>query len=129
MIAATLTARAFDRLQLFDGGSRYDQRKTYEEVEANAIGTEYLRAGLLPTGAAEKVRRFLKKYLNERIQTVLSGAGPGDGVVFSAVGKNGDTIGVARETTVAAGIERVARTASAAPMTRTATPAGFSMRR
>jgi hypothetical protein len=28
--------------------SRYDQRKNYEEVEANAIGTEYLRADLLP---------------------------------------------------------------------------------
>ena len=28
--------------------SRYDQRKNYEEAEANAIGTEYVRAGLLP---------------------------------------------------------------------------------
>ena len=28
--------------------TRYDQRKTYEEAEANAIGTEYLRADLLP---------------------------------------------------------------------------------
>lgn len=28
--------------------SRYDQRKIYEEEEANAIGTEYLRADLLP---------------------------------------------------------------------------------
>jgi hypothetical protein len=28
--------------------SRYDQRKNYEEAEANAIGTEYLRADLLP---------------------------------------------------------------------------------
>ena len=27
---------------------RYDQRKNYEEAEANAIGTEYVRAGLLP---------------------------------------------------------------------------------
>jgi hypothetical protein len=27
--------------------SRYDQRKNYEEAEANAIGTEYLRADLL----------------------------------------------------------------------------------
>ncbi len=29
--------------------SRYDQRKNYEEAEANAIGTEYLRADLLPS--------------------------------------------------------------------------------
>src|SRR5215472_16639108 len=28
--------------------SRYDQRKNYEEAEANAIGTEYLRTNLLP---------------------------------------------------------------------------------
>jgi hypothetical protein len=28
--------------------SRYDQRKNYKEAEANAIGTEYLRADLLP---------------------------------------------------------------------------------
>jgi hypothetical protein len=28
--------------------SRYDQRKNYEEAEANAIGTEYVRADLLP---------------------------------------------------------------------------------
>ena len=28
--------------------NRYDQRKNYEEEEANAIGTEYLRADLLP---------------------------------------------------------------------------------
>jgi len=27
--------------------NRYDQRKAYEEAEANAIGTEYLRADLL----------------------------------------------------------------------------------
>src|SRR5664279_4004791 len=28
--------------------SRYDQRKNLEEEEANAIGTEYVRAGMLP---------------------------------------------------------------------------------
>src|SRR3974377_1939224 len=32
--------------------TRYDQRKNYEEAEANAIGTEYLRADLLPAGDA-----------------------------------------------------------------------------
>ena len=29
---------------------RYEQRKNYEEAEANAIGTEYVRADLLPGG-------------------------------------------------------------------------------
>src|SRR5271170_4187588 len=36
--------------------SRYDQRKNYEEAEANAIGTEYVRADLLPAADAAKVR-------------------------------------------------------------------------
>ena len=36
---------------------RYDQRKLYEEEEANAIGTEYVRADLLPSSDAENVRR------------------------------------------------------------------------
>lgn len=47
--------------------NRYDQRKNYEEAEANAIGTEYLRADLLPATDAEKVRALLAKYVDERI--------------------------------------------------------------
>jgi hypothetical protein len=47
--------------------SRYDQRKNLEEEEANAIGTEYLRAGLLPAADAVKVRAFLKDYVGQRI--------------------------------------------------------------
>jgi hypothetical protein len=46
--------------------SRYDQRKNYEEAEANAIGTEYVRAGLLPATDAASVRELLKKYLEQR---------------------------------------------------------------
>ena len=47
--------------------SRYDQRKNYEEEEANAIGTEYLRADLLPSADAAKVRALLRAYLDQRI--------------------------------------------------------------
>jgi hypothetical protein len=47
--------------------SRYDQRKNCEEVEANAIGTEYVRADLLPTGDATRVRTLLSDYLEQRI--------------------------------------------------------------
>jgi len=47
--------------------NRYDQRKNYEEQEANAIGTEYVRADLLPAADAAKVRVLLKSYLNQRI--------------------------------------------------------------
>jgi hypothetical protein len=47
--------------------SRYEQRKNYEEDEANAIGTEYVRAGLLPASDAAKVRELLRSYLDQRI--------------------------------------------------------------
>jgi hypothetical protein len=47
--------------------SRYDQRKNLEEEEANAIGTEYVRADLLPADSAEKVRSLLHGYLDQRI--------------------------------------------------------------
>ena len=47
--------------------SRYDQRKSYEEGEANAIGTEYVRAGLLPADEGQRVRQLLKQYLDQRI--------------------------------------------------------------
>jgi hypothetical protein len=47
--------------------SRYDLRKSYEEEEANAIGTEYTRAGLLSSADASKVHDQLVKYLALRI--------------------------------------------------------------
>jgi hypothetical protein len=47
--------------------NRYDQRKNYEEEEANAIGTEYLRAGLLPAADAAKVQTLLLNYLDQRV--------------------------------------------------------------
>jgi hypothetical protein len=47
--------------------NRYDQRKTCEEAEANAMGTEYSRAGLLPAAEAARVRALLKAYLDQRV--------------------------------------------------------------
>src|SRR5271154_2313298 len=46
---------------------RYDQRKNYEEAEENAIGTEYVRASLLPAAETVKVRGLLRSYLEQRI--------------------------------------------------------------
>lgn len=46
--------------------SRYDLRKFYEEAEANAIGTEYVRADLLP-GDGNRIRELLREYLSQRI--------------------------------------------------------------
>ncbi len=46
---------------------RYNQRKIYEEDEANAIGTEYLRVGLLQAADVVKVRGLL-------VNTSISGS-------------------------------------------------------
>jgi hypothetical protein len=68
VVAATLTL-----LGLIIGFSfsmatdRYDQRKNCEEAEANAIGTEYVRADLLPAADAARVRASLVAYLDQRI--------------------------------------------------------------
>ncbi len=56
--------------------SRYDQRKVYEEAEANAIGTEYVRADLLPGTNAEKARLLLGGYLDQRILFYKARGGP-----------------------------------------------------
>jgi len=47
--------------------SRYDQRKDYEEEEANAIGTEYVRANLLPAADRARIRTLLVQYLDQRL--------------------------------------------------------------
>ncbi len=51
---------------------RYDLRKTYEEAEANAIGTEYVRADLLPEPYATQVRTLLRQYTDLRIRFYLT---------------------------------------------------------
>jgi hypothetical protein len=48
--------------------ARYDLRKMYEEAEANAIGTEYVRADLLGPAEAAEVRELLKQYTDLRIR-------------------------------------------------------------
>jgi hypothetical protein len=47
--------------------SRYDQRKNLEEAEANAIGTELVRAELLPPADTAKIVELLKRYLDQRL--------------------------------------------------------------
>ncbi|MDR3427508.1 MULTISPECIES: hypothetical protein [Silvimonas] len=46
---------------------RYDQRKNYEEEEANAIGTEFIRVDFLSVPAAAQLRTLLVKYLDQRV--------------------------------------------------------------
>jgi hypothetical protein len=68
ILAATLTLLGLIiGFSLSMAVTRYDQRKNYEEEEANAIGTEFLRADLLPAADAVKVRGLLKRYLDQRV--------------------------------------------------------------
>jgi hypothetical protein len=73
VLAATLTL-----LGLIIGFSfsmattRYDLRKTYEEAEANAIGTEFIRADLLPAADGAQVRDLLRQYTDLRIRFYTS---------------------------------------------------------
>ncbi len=53
--------------------TRYDQRKNDEAAEANAIGTEYVRADLLPAEDAARTRELLKQYLDRRIAYYRAG--------------------------------------------------------
>lgn len=48
---------------------RYDLRKNYEEAEANAIGTEYVRADLLlPVEEGPRVKALLREYTAQRLR-------------------------------------------------------------
>ena len=69
ILAATLTLLALIIGFSFSmATNRYDQRKNFEEGEANAIGTAVLRADLLPPSDAAKLRKLLRLYLDQRIQ-------------------------------------------------------------
>lgn len=47
--------------------SRHDLRAQLEAAEANAIGTEYVRADLLPAADAVRVCMLLRRYLDQRV--------------------------------------------------------------
>jgi ABC-type multidrug transport system fused ATPase/permease subunit len=47
---------------------RYEDRSQTVVAEANAIGTTYLRARLLPEGVRDEVQALLRQYLDVRIQ-------------------------------------------------------------
>jgi hypothetical protein len=73
ILAATLTLLALIIGFSFSmATNRYDQRKNFEEAEANAIGTEILRADFLPPADAANVRKLLGEYLDQRILFYLN---------------------------------------------------------
>jgi hypothetical protein len=73
ILGATLTLLALIiGFSVSMASSRYDQRKSLEEAEANAIGTELLRVDLLPPADAANARRLLGAYLDQRILFFLN---------------------------------------------------------
>jgi len=73
MVGATLGLLAFILAFTFGlAAGRYDTRRQTVLDEANAIGTTYLRAGMLPDRRAE-VRALLRDYVEVRLQAVESG--------------------------------------------------------
>ena len=52
--------------------NRYDAKKTLVREEANAIGTAWLRADLLPAGDRAEAKELLREYLETRLAFVQS---------------------------------------------------------
>jgi hypothetical protein len=74
IVAATLGLLAFVLAFTFGlAASRFDARKMVVLEEANAIGTTYLRAGLLPDGRGLKIRKLLGDYVDARLDAVQTG--------------------------------------------------------
>jgi len=72
MVAATLGLLAFMLAFTFGlATSRFDMRKALVLDEANAVGTTYLRAAMLPDGRDE-VRALLRDYVDARLAAVQS---------------------------------------------------------
>ena len=73
MVGATLGLLAFMLAFTFGlAAARFDTRKQVLLDEANAIGTTYLRAGMLPD-RREAIRALLRDYVDTRLEAVLSG--------------------------------------------------------
>jgi len=73
MVGATLGLLAFMLAFTFGAAAeRYDSRRQLVLDEANAIGTTYLRAGMLPE-RRDEIRNLLRDYVDSRLQAVRSG--------------------------------------------------------
>src|SRR6516164_6207356 len=76
MVGAELGLLAFILAFTFGlAATRFDTRRQVLLDEANAIGTTYLRAGMLPE-RGEEVRRLLREYVATRLEAVQRGKLP-----------------------------------------------------
>jgi len=73
MVGATLGLLAFILAFTFGlAAARFDSRRQVLLDEANAVGTTYLRAGMLPE-RGEQIRGLLRDYVGARLDAVRSG--------------------------------------------------------
>src|SRR5262245_17794876 len=74
VVAATLSLLAFLLAFTFSlAASRFETRRTLVVDEANAIGTTYLRAAMLPEPHREAIRTLLREYTDVRLEAVQPG--------------------------------------------------------
>ena len=74
MVAATLGLLAFMLAFTFGmAGSRFEARRQVLLSEANAIGTTYLRAAMLPEPMRTEARNLLRQYVDVRLEAVQPG--------------------------------------------------------
>jgi hypothetical protein len=75
MVAATLGLLALMLAFSFGlAASRFDDHRRVVLDEANAIGTTYLRAAMLPEPIATETRNLLREYVDVRLEAVKSGS-------------------------------------------------------
>src|SRR5262249_32726740 len=73
MVGATLGLLAFILAFTFGlAAARFDTRRQVVLDEANAIGTTYLRAGMLPE-RGQQVRDLLREYVAARLEAIQPG--------------------------------------------------------
>ncbi len=73
ILGATLALLGFVLAFTFGlAASRFDSKRQIVVEEANAIGTTYLRAGLLPNDRTGEIRNLLRDYVAARIEVVQS---------------------------------------------------------
>lgn len=74
MVGATLALLAFMLAFTFGlAGSRFEDRRQVLLSEANAIGTTYLRAAMLPEPMRTDVQNLLREYVDVRLEAIQPG--------------------------------------------------------
>lgn len=84
VVAATLGLLAFMLAFTFNmTATRFDERKQLFLQEINAIGTAYLRAGLLPQPHSRQARDLFREYVDVRANAVRDPSALAEGIVRS----------------------------------------------